>query len=231
VVVSSEDRKEFSELEGKQFKIYLGTITYEVSLANYMQFILGAADSNESRSFLHSTSEFQRRLNAIKAEYEGHVFFADKKDVLPSFFPEDIQSSARESLSNLAIRIDELQVVELEFIEGSVKGRIKIALLGTFLYLPVAADLVTIAGFDLMDFAHKEKDRIYDQGCISFDNLQNHGNGNVNVNVNVYVNPGKPTDMQTYLPEPERVVEDFAKGIMKELNIPRPQARPLRPKP
>lgn len=226
MVESSAKRKEFSELNGKQFQLYLGTITYEISLGDYTQFIMAAAGSNEIQVFLSGVSNLQHRLNAIKAEYEGQIFKFDNKNILHDLYPEDTVSTIRDGFDNLSIEINELQVTELEFIEGSVKGRIKVVLKGTYISIPVIAGVVTIAGFDLRDFALMEKNRIYDQSCISFNGVGNHGNGNINIDVNVYNAPDKPEDMQTYFSKPDRVVDEFVGGVARELNISRPQAQP-----
>tara|TARA_R100000935_G_scaffold58887_1_gene99078 strand:+ start:7693 stop:8427 length:735 start_codon:yes stop_codon:yes gene_type:complete len=226
MVEQSKRRKEFSELGGKEFEVYLGTITYEVSLASYKQFILTAGDSNEIGNFLRGVSDLQLRLDALKAEYEGQLVKVKLSDQAYKVLPEELIASAQKYFERLAIKISDFQVTELEFVEGSVKGRVRVVLKGSFEFLPVAAAIVTIAGVDFSSLVQKEKDRIFTQSCVSFGDVHNDGGGDININVNINPFPPKPNDMQTYFSEPERVEKELLKAAMKELNIVRPKARP-----
>lgn len=227
----SSKYKNFSDLEGRQFEIYLGTITYQVSLGNYMQFILNADDSNELQMFLGGVSSLQERLNMLKNDYENQLFLVNFSDAAYNLFPEELRSIARESLSRLAVEVNDLQVTGLEFIEGSVNGKIRVVWKGTYRFAPIGAAIVTMAGFDLSDFASREKSRVYEQSCISFGDLENNGHGDIVININPA--PEKPADMQSYFSEPDRIEEELAKSTMKELDIPRPRPRPgpVRPQP
>lgn len=224
MVMSSESPKEFSSLNGTNFQLYLGTITYQVALADYTQFILRGADSNELIAFLRKTSRLQERLSLIRDEYNDRLIKVDTKNHLESLFPEELKSFAREGFERLAIRVNEIKVVDLKFVEGSVKGKIQIVLAGTLIYLSPAADFATVMGIDIADFAYAEKNRMQDQVNYVFGDIQNQDGGIININY--YNDADRPPDMQTYFREPDNVKEDVGKCVTNKLSIPRPPARP-----
>lgn len=213
----------FSDLSGRPFEIYLGSILYEVSLGSYKNFIIAAPDSNELRNFLTGVSNLQRRLDLYREGLGDVVIRADLSEDLYRNIPSERLLEAQEYLPRLAFRIQDLQVTELEFIEGSVKGRIRIVLKGVFEFITVTAGAATIAGVSLADFVHQEKDQVYRQSCISFGDIH-VGEGDVDINIDI--DEPQPAAMQTYMSSPERVEKDIFAQALKEVGISRPRPRP-----
>lgn len=216
----------FSDLSGKTFEVYLGSILYEVSLGSYQQFIRTAPDSNELHNFLVGVKNLQQRLDLYRERLEGTVVRAEFSETLYKEIPDDRQAEAREYLPRLAFTIEELKVTELEFIEGSVKGRVRIVLKGVVQYIPVVAGAAAIVGVSLSDFIREEKEQIHGNSCISFGNIEGGQGGNININIDVNNPPRKPDAMQAYMSSPERVERDLFALSLKEVGVSRPRPRP-----
>lgn len=212
--------KSFSDLHETTISVYLGSLSYMVSIGSYKDFLLSAGGSNEVHRFFNCMAEFQNRLDRYAdflKQYYFNIHFSSER--MSTLFPREIGLSGRD-VEDIFFNVSSLSVTELEFVDGSVKARAKVVAKGVLLtsVVGVAANLASIYEF----FAH-EKALISSEASASFsDNFKNYGNINIDIDVDisVVVPPSeKVNGLSVYFLEPRTATNELQSKILNKFGV------------